>query len=90
MKTQLLRGYEVRTCVELPLKYGEVDHDNARYCAFHVETKRKAKELARHLLPKDKWGGVEITEFRLEYYDEACPAAGMHRVYTSDPEYIEA
>jgi len=89
MKKPLLAGYEVCTCVELPVKDGDTDYDNAVYRRFDCETKKQAITLAMRLLPNDCWGSVEVTEFIREYFDPECPGAGLHKVYTSDTKYVE-
>lgn len=88
MKTPMLWGYEVQTCIDLPVKDGDTDYDSAVYRAFDCPTKREALSLAAKLLPDDKWGGVEVTEFIRELYDQDCPAAGWHKIYIGDTEYV--
>lgn len=89
MKTELLKGYEVETCVELPTtEWGDADLDRAKYRRFDCPTKPKAVELAKRLLPADQFGSVVVTEFVREPYEPGCRA--LRKEYVSDPDYVEA
>lgn len=78
MKTKwnpIIAGYEVETCMSLPIKDGEADYDSAEYRRFDfpLTSLDAAKRKAKQLLPNDKWGAVTINEFHLEPLVENAP-----------------
>ncbi len=88
MKTELLHGWEVETCVELPpTPDGDADYDNAKYRRFDCVTLEQARVLAKRLVLDDKFGSVAITEFVREPYEPGCPA--FRKEYVSDSQYVD-
>ena len=85
---EILHGFEVETCTELPCKDGEADYDSATYRRFDCKTLDDAQRLARKLLPNDKWGSVAITEFRREPFEPGFPV--LHKEYVADTTYVES
>lgn len=85
--TPLMEGYEVETCVTLPIKDGEADYDAAEYRRFdfRLSALAAAKQKAKELLPNDKFGAVTINEFHLEPLVENAPMMPRywHKVYTN-------
>ena len=84
----MMEGYEVETCVYLPVKDGDTDYDGATYRRFDIASKDEAIGLAQRLLPKDCWGSVVITPFHREPFDSHYPSV-LHKVYDGDSFYVD-
>lgn len=81
----IMEGYVVETCVELPIIDGEANFDAAVYkrIDFGLLQLEEAKKKAKELLRNDKFGAVQILQFRLEPLVDNAPIfpGYWHKVY---------
>lgn len=75
-----MEGYEVESCVELPIKDGDADYDAAKYLRTWVATREEAELWAREHLEKDCWGSISVIPYVLTPYREFPKI--MHLDYT--------
>jgi DNA primase catalytic subunit len=84
----LNEGWEVEWCVSVPMnEFGEADHDSADRRFQDFKTEGEARAFAVKVLPSDWYGGVRLTPFYTEPYNDGYP--GGSREYSADAEYIE-
>jgi len=86
MKTPMLKGFEVETCVHVPLfPDGSCDLDKADYRVTEVKTLPEAMRLAKELLPNDFFGSVRVTEFEREEVEYGY----WSKEYIGETQHIE-
>ncbi len=81
-------GWEVEWCETLKHEAdGSMDPDSAEYSTNDFETKEQAVAFAKQMLPRDKFGGVRVTEFKREP-DEYVPLI-INKEYIGDSMFVE-
>ena len=84
---QLMKGFEVEWCVELPIVTGttnDADIDRAKYARVDFADKTVAMAYAKSILPKDCFGAVRVTEFEMQEIEPGVRAWDREYVGESD------
>jgi hypothetical protein len=83
-------GWEVEWCADVPRIEGtdDLDIDQADYRFADFKAKEEAMAFAKEIFPRDFFGSVRITPFRIEPLSDEWPY-GATREYTADCDYYE-
>lgn len=82
-----IEGYETESCVDLPIKDGDGDYDNAKYKREWHATLEEATAWAEAHIDNDFWGAISIIPYALTPFSEFPNI--YHLEYTGDATHVE-